>query len=126
MIAYFHLKPRVSRDEFDGDFHLVPLRVAVVVEMLHMLVQAFQHVVGHLLNVHLANAVVVEDQTGNRLQNMVVVNFNLGLDRVDEPSKHSLVRVVFVQIVNRFESAQCDYDDALYEHVKSESEESSG
>ena len=91
-----------------------------------MLVQLLQHVVGHLLDVHLANAVVVENEASNRLQHVVVVDLDLGLDRVQEPRQHALVRVVFVQLVDGFESAQCDYDAALYEHVKSESQESSG
>lgn len=91
-----------------------------------MLIQLLQHVVGHLLDVHLTDAVVVENEASNRLQHVVVVDLNLSLDRVQETRQHALVRVVFVQLVNDFESAQCDYDAALYEHVKSESQESSG
>ena len=91
-----------------------------------MLVQLLQHVVGHLLDVHLADAVVVENEASNRLKHVVVVDLDLSLDRVQETRQHALVRVVFVQVVRGFESVQCDYDAALYEHVKSESQESSG
>ena len=91
-----------------------------------MLVQLFQHVVGHLLDVHFTDAVVVENEASNRLKHVVVIDLDLGLDRVQETRQHALVRVVFVQVVRGFESAQCDYDAALYEHVKSESQESSG
>lgn len=80
----------------------------------------------HVLKANATDAVVVEDEAGDREHNVVVINLFLASQRLHKAAQHALVWVRFVEDHFGFEIAQCDYDAVIYDAVKSESAESSG
>jgi len=127
MVANAHVHPRVQRAVLDWYFHgSVPRRVAILVEVVLVLINLVDDGVHDFSEIHPGDAVVVENEAGDREHNVVVINLFLASQRLHKATQHALVWVRFVEDHFGFEIAQCDYDAVIYDAVKSESEESSG
>lgn len=96
-----------------------------MVEMRLVLFNLVNDGVHDFSEIHPGDAVVVENEAGDREHNVVVINLFLASQRLHKATQHALVWVRFVEDHFGFECAQCANDAVIYEPVKSESWKSS-